>query len=336
MRSWRRLAARLNPGRSRQLSFVLTLALGETGRPGNDLERAAILMDSCVRFVDPADVGAFLVCSPAGNLAEVRRGLSAYERHFPLEFLAESTVAPVLASDPDTRSDWPKPNKGWYRQQLIKLAAHAFVSTPFYMTLDSDVIFKRPLRARQLLGAGRSPVNVETHALYRSLYLPEKADFERRIRLERYEDAERVLKLARPPERRESWYGETPVVLSRRLVRRLAAHIERVWRQPWQAALLRALPWTEYPLYFVYAEATGALDAFHVPGGPDSVSNLAQSLWLEARDYRDGRNLHTWPVDAVFDPRSPGFAVVVQSYLGLDPLDVRRRVGRFLEGPANP
>jgi Family of unknown function (DUF6492) len=110
----------------------------------------------------------------------------------------------------------------------------------------------------------------------------------------------------------------------------LILHLEQLYREPWPQALLRRLPWTEYPLYFLFAEWRGLLQTYHIVGGPDSILSLSQSLWLGSEHYQDRRSLESWQVDRVFDPSSPGVAVAVQSYLGYDALEVRAKVDAFL------
>ena len=226
-------------GRNKKLSFVLTLALSDTGRLGNDLDRARILLNSFVHFVDPGDVGDFLVVVPQKDMDNVQQELASYQGRLSIVILDETVVAPSLSYYPDTTNDWPRPNKGWYRQQLIKLGAHRLITTPYYMTLDSDVIVKRPLHLDDVFVADRSVVNLENYAHYQSIYLSDVAEYERKVRIERYQDAERVLKLSRPNDRREVWYGETPVILSRDIVCELVAHIQQIWKCPWQDALLK-------------------------------------------------------------------------------------------------
>lgn len=314
-----------------QLSFVLPLALSGTGRPGSDLDRARILLDSCVNFIDPSDIAEFLIICPKKDMLQVQRGLAVYQAYFNLVFLDEINVCPILSLNPNTEHTFPRPNMGWYRQQLIKLAAHTLIKTPFYMTIDSDVIFKKKFCLNDIFTEGRAIVNVETYEDYRVLYTPNIADDSQKVRQYRYKDAERVLKLSRPSAYKEIWYGETPVVLSRNIVQYLVAHIEQVWKMPWQDALLQNLPWTEYPLYFLYAENSKALSKYHQHGGSDSISSLSQSLWLDSLSYLDERTLQTWPADRIFNSNSPGFTVVVQSYLGNDPSEIRNKIARFIE-----
>jgi hypothetical protein len=45
--------------------------------------------------------------------------------------------------------------KGWYRQQLVKLAIAPRVTTAFYVTLDADVICTRPFSSGDFIAVSR-------------------------------------------------------------------------------------------------------------------------------------------------------------------------------------
>jgi hypothetical protein len=44
--------------------------------------------------------------------------------------------------------------------------------------------------------------------------------------------------------------------------------------------------WTEYSLYFTFAEGAALFDTFHARGGFDSILRMTDSLWYPASDYR--------------------------------------------------
>jgi hypothetical protein len=233
----------------------------------------------------------------------------------------ERDFCPALRTDPESGDVWPAPNKGWYRQQLIKLAAFEHVRTPFYLTLDSDVIFVRPFTADDLVVDGRGWVNIERRPDFDRLWVPAIADEAVDLHRRRHGWSSRVLRL---PERTgEYFYGETPVVLSMAIARAFSEYITTHIAPDWQAYLLRERPWTEYNLYFSFAEWAGLFDHHHRMGHADSVLRLSDSLWLESHDYKDGRSLDTWQPDGPLE--RGGVAVVVQSYLGYAPGLVKQK-----------
>jgi len=313
---------------SEKLSFVLTLALGGTGRSGNELERAAILLDSVVRHVPREEISRFFIVTRPGDLGVVQSRFGPYVERCRLIFIDENSLFPALRHDPPTPNLWPHPGLGWHRQQILKLMAHQIVDTPFYMTLDSDVIFTKPFRTNNFVTDRRSLINTETDSDYARLYGSDFGATEAKVKQCRYTDAEHLLTLKRTNS--SLWYGETPVILSRVLVHNLLTHLEETWGRPWSQVLLDNLAWTEYALYFTYAEASGRLDKFHRAGDCDTVMNFSQSLWWGPDHYRDHRTLDSWPVNEVFASTAPGCCVVVQSYVGYDPAHVRMRVEPFI------
>ena len=317
-------------GREDKLSFLLTIALSGTGRDDQDLERVKLLLRSFRKYFDESELSRFFVVTTPRDAVVVEGALRPVLAGDRLEIVNELDVCPEFASDPDTTTQWPTPNKGWYRQQLIKLAIHERIDTPYYMTLDSDVLFVQPFSTRSLIRGGKAALNVQTQADYHRLYRKKLAAHEVTVRESRYRRAEHILKLARKPEYVRQWYGETPVLLNCRIVKALAEHIEATWRKPWRQALLDNLPWTEYPLYFLFAEERGLLARHYVPGSADSVLRLSQSLWQAADQYVVPRDLTNWDPGSIFDSGEEGIAVVVQSYLGYPVADIAQRVDPYL------
>jgi hypothetical protein len=316
------------PKPSNALSFVLTLALGGTGRSGSDLDRATILLDSMVKHVPRDQIAELLVITRPQDMDEVRSCLQTYSKRLRLTVVDEDALCPELRTNPRTLNMWPKPNLGWRRQQILKLASCKLVRSPFYMTLDSDVIFTKRFYTSDFLHGGKSLVGNECRADYKRLFSESLAISEASVKADRYTAAERILKLER--KYAESWYSETPVILSTNLVISLLSHLEATWTKPWSQVLIGNLDWTEYTLYFTYAEATGSLEEFHEVGDCDAVMNFSRSLWWGPDAYRDRRTLGTWEVDQVFSPASPGCCVVIQSYVGHDAADIRRRIDQFV------
>lgn len=313
-----------------RLSFVLTLALSNTGRDDLDLQRVRLLLASLQRYLDADTLEKLIVVSPAKDLQPIRETASASLSPLRIELLDEDDICPEFKTEPDTLNSWPRPNTGWFRQQLIKLAIHDRVTTPFYMTLDSDVLFVRDFGFGSLFANGKAALNVQTAEDFGRLYNARKAQHEVKVREARYREAEQVLRLQRPERYAHRWYGETPVLLNRRIVADLARHVSETWQMPWRRALLEKLPWTEYALYFLFAESRGLIETCYRPGTADTLLRLSQSLWLPADDYATRRGLSDWDADEIFEVETEGVAVVVQSYLCYPVGDIADKIGRFV------
>ena len=321
-------AAGKSPGE--RLSFVLPIALAETGRPGQDLERLDLLLKSFLRYFDRRSLGNFLIVTRPCDMPQVRASAARYlaGSSLPFEIIDENRICPEFAADPDTTHPWPQPNKGWQRQQLLKLACHRHMRSPFYMALDCDVVFVRHFAASDLIRDGRSIVNVQMDRDYRAVWVPEVARDAIAVHEARHNDSARVLQL--PRRLANYFYGETPVVLNVNVVKELEKRLATLNTGNWREYLLSQLPWTEYNLYFTFAEHADILDKYHRRGGFDSVLCMSDSLWLPPESYLDGRSLASWNIAGA--AASEGVAVVVQSYLGYPVAAVRRKVTELL-GP---
>jgi hypothetical protein len=313
-----------------RLTFVLTLALSNTGRDDLDLQRFRLLLASLHRYLDADCLEEFIIVAPGRDLQPIRETASQSLSPLRIETLDELDICPEFKAAPDTLNSWPRPNTGWFRQQLIKLAIHDRVTTPFYMTLDSDVLFVREFDVGALFPGGKAALNVQTADDFKRLYSARKARHEVKVRQARYREAEHVLRLQRPESYSHRWYGETPVLLNRRIVADLARHVSDTWQLPWRRALLEKLPWTEYALYFLFAESRGALEACYAPGTADTLLRLSQSLWLRADDYATPRGLSDWHPDEIFEVEKEGVAVVVLSYLGYPVGEIADLFDRFV------
>jgi Family of unknown function (DUF6492) len=259
-------------GRTERLDAVLPLTIA-------DAERAQILFRSLEALFEP--LGRCYVVAPDEDVHRVRRVVP----HARYSVVPESDVVRELgyfrttAKLRQTLHIVGPPIHGWYVQQLVKLAVAPRLATPFYLTLDADVVCVRPTRYDDLVRDGRGVVQMAP---------PNHPEWN--------DDAERVLALPRSGRQ----YGVTPAILSkdavaelsrhlgnrvdarlRRLARRLPAGRSRELVASWRSFLLRNLPWTEYAVYHTFLEGTGRWSAYHVDGGTDAI--YSDCVWLESQ-----------------------------------------------------
>jgi hypothetical protein len=314
-----------------KLTFVLTLALSGTGRDNQDLQRAKLLLETFDRFFNKESLEQFIIVTPAKDLSLVRTTIASHVDALKIKIIDENEICPEFRNNPDTTDTWPKPNQGWFKQQLIKLAIFEYVKTQFYMTLDSDVIFTRDFDSSSLIHKGKAALSVQKEGDFVDLYCPKTAAHEVLVRQNRYKKVEPILRHKRKKQYLDQWYGETPVLLNRQIVKLLVDHIESTWGKAWRQTLLEKLPWTEYPLYFVFAECEGILERYYEPGNADSVLMLNKSLWVPAHEYREHRDLSSWNPELVFGDQGQGIAVAVQSYLGYSVEKIVAKVRPFIQ-----
>jgi Family of unknown function (DUF6492) len=264
--------SRKNGTVTNRLDAVLPLTASDAGR-------AQLLFRTLDEFFPP--LGTCHVVVPDADVAAVRPRVP----HPGYELVAESDVIPEIGWFRTTARVRGRlhlvgpPVHGWFVQQLVKLAIADRVATPFYVTLDADVLCLRPTAYDDLVRAGRAVVQTAP---------PNHPEWN--------DDAERVLRLPRSPRQ----FGVTPAILSRDVVGALARHLERrvdrrlrrlapqlPSRVPrdiaasWRSFLFRHLPWTEYAVYFTFAEQTGLFERYHVHGGEDAI--YGNSVWIESQ-----------------------------------------------------
>jgi hypothetical protein len=244
-----------------------------------DAPRARLLARSLERFLEP--LATCHVVAPDVDVEAVRAALPG-DRY---DVVPESDVVPEIGWFRATAALRARlhlvgpPVHGWFVQQLVKLAIAERVATPFYLTLDADVVCVRPTSYDDLVRDGRALVQLSP---------PNHPEWN--------DDAERVLALPRSGRQ----YGVTPAVLARAGVLELVRHLERrvdprlrrLGRHlprgrgrdvaaSWRSFLVRNLPWTEYALYMTFLEATGRFDRHHLLAGEDAL--YANAVWMESQ-----------------------------------------------------
>ena len=309
----------------------------------NDLPRFRILFLSLDRFYRAR--GTLWVVVPDRQLQEIRAQLvalcgdalesedappsaSSASNKSWIRLLAETTVVPELTAFP-----WLK---GWYRQQLVKLAIADVVETEFYITLDADVVATRPIEYASLIIDGRSVCRVYALDLHPDWY----------------QSSRKVLGLT--PKRSGISHNVTPALLHRDAVRALAKHLEAratesrnlfaSWssrlrgalaafsnlaehdRSSWRWYLASHAPWTEYALYYTFLEATDQFDHWHI----DSTQGLYDRELCVWRD--SAANFEHWDPATSFGGEGLPSFVVIQSIAKLDPERIWNKVAPFIEG----
>lgn len=283
-----------------------------------DLGRARILLRSLHRFFE--DLGRVFVLVPDHQHAEIKAQLWVPEG-LRIELLPETEIAPELAS---------LRRRGWYKQQVLKLAVFEHVQSPFYLTLDADVVATRIVSADRLTPGGRALSYVIPRDLHPTWY----------------RDTARFLG-GGPLVRGGIVHNVTPAVLSRTAVQSLALELQRRaetgrwskglagWRQRWSRSrgrqgwrdyLVAGLPWTEYALYYSFLELAGTYAEHHVETDR-CIYDIDRSLWKnDAPRFEDG-----WQPEELFAGEGPPYFVVLQSNSGIPAEDIETRLAPYLD-----
>jgi hypothetical protein len=271
-----------------------------------DLERARMLASTLHRFVE--GIGRiWIVTRP--EAADAARGIFAPWRP---RVLSDADIVPELHSlRARLRARWWGARFGHNVQQLAKLEMGRRVGTPYYLTLDADVLAVKRATVEWLFPGGRSRVvrlRSEDHRRW-------------------YETSAALLGLPRS----EWQHGVTPVLLHTASVRALLDYLDGpghsaandVRGPGWRAALLRRRGWTEYSLYHTYVEARGAFEEIHEAVDPGEW--VGPSVW-------DASAWEGWSAREVFLGDGEHRFSVIQSTAGVTAEAVHERIARYL-GP---
>src|SRR5579871_15007 len=248
--------------------------------------RLRLMWKSFAASFDRSSVERFLIVCPARDQDALHDLVSAAAPNLPIEFLDENRflVACGLGRIPQAGLG------GWQMQQILKLAFARICETPFYLTLDSDIVqFRRAGLADLLPARDKSLIGVESTADYDRLYTPRFAAKEKDAKRRYYEAAQHILAYDRPADRAGVFFSETPVVLSRSGAMEMIRHVESIHRRGIVEVLTEFPGWTEYPLYFQFLEMAGLLSELHIPGGCNAVLSLEKSVWQPSDCYRSQR-----------------------------------------------
>ena len=102
----------------------------------------------------------------------------------------------------------------------------------------------------------------------------------------RYTTSAKLIDYRRRDDLNDTFYSERPVPLNTETVRSLLAYLTKQMDTGWYLTLPRTVRWSEYSLYFQFAEMSGLLGGVHYLGGPNSVLDLDRSVWYRTENFR--------------------------------------------------
>ena len=286
------------------------------------------------KFFDLASLGAWVVVTPHDGLHKLQRFFN-HELHRDLPGIRRDLFKVVedgqCASEllPDSAykdlTVWP----GWTRQQVVKLACANLMQTPYYLVLDADVFAARPTRVLDLFvthdcHSTLHPVcNEEQQTAYsckNDCYpmLGEQEDWHMRW----WRNSAQTLQLNVTFDW-EYAIGVTPQILATDIALQLGQYVaNRFQVDSWVAYLLDVFAdqnhrqweanhelqhdpaWTEYSLYYVFAQHAGVFEMYHTSAPVLQYS--AVWTWEQYEQWEPCRD--------TFDSSS-GFLSLVQSNL---------------------
>lgn len=269
------------------------------GYSGHDLQRAEILIRSIERFwVGKRPLVLWIIACDA-SAGQIAASLSS--DRIRIEVASETEVLPQLLRHEEA--------PGWYKQQALKLAAHAIVDSPFYLVLDADLICVQPFSDEKLVVDGKALTDWEPKSIH----------------AEWWRGSATVLKHTDCTE--TFGLSVTPEVLSTHVCDKLLKHLAQLHAMDWCDLLLQNRIWTEYTLYCLFATREGYIDRFHHTRHWMEANQKAirsqQNVWHKA-------DFETWQPKRAFSPGSTGVFMVCQSNTEIHPEKVWRKLQGFL------
>lgn len=305
---------------SQSLSFVLPVALKENFQAikwRNDPNtvsglRFQLLLKSFLRAFDLKELALFLVVCPASDEEDIRSMLRRATMDSRFQVMNEFDICPEL----EERKKNGKSIPGWYVQQIVKLAAANTFSTRFYLTLDSDILCRKPFSVNSLIPGEKALLNVETLGVYLRAYKIKVALDEWRIKRHRLFCSARLLGYRRKWRYRHRSYGETPVLMHTESVRDLMSFLSKR-HASWIHCLTEKRGWTEYTLLFQFMELNGCLNKHYQKSNHNTVLDLDSSVWKNSDQYKHKRDFSPEFILSRRNEKAGAF-VAIQSYLAAD------------------
>jgi len=282
----------------------------------NNPDRSAVVrlrmtLASVLAGLERSDLYEWLIICPSDQVRAIQGIVKSITEDSRIRVLPEMEVCPdiKLAVDPKTGN-----MRGWFAQQMLKLAASEQIQTPFYLTCDSDIVCFRKWNFSSLISDGRAICGIENTELYQKMYTTDFAEKEAHFKQNRMLGAQRLLRMQRPESCRGRFYSETPLVFHTESVRDMLNHLTHEHGYSWTNVLASDTSWTEIALYFLYLEHTGMLNNHHRLEGHNCVLHLEGSVWHPREHYASPRLLDETHFNHLRNQQE-GIFLAIQSYL---------------------
>ena len=206
---------------------------------------------------------------------------------------------------------------GWKKQQVLKIAASTFVNTPFYLTLDADVVCAKPLIYSDFISGGRGLVQLDGKCGLSSAF----------NRSSWWSAAARILRTE--PRFCEPGVAVTPFLFARDACIQLTRHIATLNELDalyWVAGLFSptgmnslesvnfsACGWTEYSLYYLFLIKNNTFNNYHFVHSMEG-QKITQLLSRNSFGFlRTDESFESWSPRSCFSVDDPALFFAIQS-----------------------
>lgn len=294
-------------GTSKRVTLSAVLPLKTTGRHyADNIARCDILFSSLRAFCSPVIFDRFLIVVPHDEVAAASRYAQAWS-DFPVVVVDEAEHFGAFAAFGQRHQI-----RNWHRQQIIKLYTPDLIETEYFLVFDPDTFATRPFDLDTLLPGGRALTYMQPRAL-EARYWRASAEV-----------------LHQQPDTTGDGIWMTPAILSSTVCRGMRAQLELLHGKPWMNVLLEryAMDWTEYTLYWLYAQQQGLLDTYHTYTAPGGMAlHTDESIWYSGKG---AENLRRWDAHRHFAGEGRGIFAVIQSNTGLDVDEITAKLRPYM------
>jgi Family of unknown function (DUF6492) len=287
-----------------KLTLVLPIRI-DVDRESSDLDRfIALGLPSLQRFIDKSCILELIVVASKHDIYRISRHLAPL-CVFSFRIVDEDRLCPAIAG-----------SRGWYKQQILKLAIAPLIETEWYLIIDSDVICIRQVHYTDLIQGGRAIWQKEPASLH----------------LNWWRGSENILQVPTAVCPDELVIGVTPELMHAESVIQLICRIHEIYSgTDWTVTLLKSTePWTEYTLYWTYLLYCNRRHSLYSES--ETKLYLADSIWHKDQLAKLGDD---W-LKKAFDPSAQYFFLIFQSNMNIPLSETVRLLRRMIGGPPEP
>ena len=242
-----------------------------------DIERLNNLLWSIHKFISKDFIDIIYIIVPDNDYNKFTKFTFFESEEITIKekiiFIRESELVPSNIFS--TKKIFLLNNKnGWFKQQILKLAIAFIIKTKFYLILDSDCLFIKPLVFSDLLI--KKDNSIISILQEEEIYIHDKW----------WKGSAKLLGITDSfLDSIKTGIGVTPQILSVDIVKELCNFIESKEQGKWYSILwinrIQIFPsiiWTEYTLYYLFSLRTGILQKYHILK-KNSICNYNNSVW---------------------------------------------------------
>lgn len=250
-----------------------------------DFERVLLLLKSLKKNFDPGSLDTLFIIFPEKKKMEV--AIKQHQIPFNIRIMTEKDVVPS--------EDYPlfSKQKGWYRQQIMKLYISKYIDSQYYICLDSDVLCIKPTSYGDLVKNGKVCVNLEAKDIHARWW----------------QDSLKVLKVSNPGT--DIGMTSSTNILIKNEVLLLIEHVEKLYNKSfikslfiwkWVNPKFALRKWTEYKLYWLFIEYREMTSRY----------NSEYKVWGKSIWRSDNNVIHDRLFKNVLNPKNEGHFAIVQ------------------------